>query len=659
MTFTGIFNLKGQVLTYRDFWALTLGSFAGCVILSGACTSWICSRYTRSRPSLKEMRSSRRYKVVSGIISFLYLFTICILAILNGLYVFGGESILLFLGVLLVLQILFCLIGVFVRIPYLAEFLVSGFNWGIAGSVFFLIQLPAMFDYMSPDSVWLVAIAAGIPLGLKSAISYMKIAHSQIGTYKERLQISLRRLGFYTALLMGLASGIVLTYFMAGSCISVYDPDVDGSWIPFGGTVRWNSRMMRSLSPEPCPGPGPCHVYLTAGQDLTSEVFINVHLPHDSAEFLTINVNGGKLILNATEFETPLLDKHDRRLVYAAFISGLEAGSDNEFTLQTDKGPVGETVYEFKTAPADEIRFSVAGDSGTTSYADDIMTLMIATSPHVAVIGGDVAYDNGLISCACVWDKYISMWESKRIDGRFLVPWSFAAGNHDLGVNDNNQGAFDPQYKQCNPEETLRARPLFFAWFPFEVTTDNTPTPVCSRTTLRKHSVPGLVNIWVMDTAYAETTQSNIDFVNNNMDASGSLNFGVYHVPLYSSEKDEYSHGVYLQDAWVTPVFDKWGFSACFENHAHTYKRTKALFGGQIAQDQGRIGTIYLGDGKMGIHGQGVPGTDSVLPAKGIFEKTGTNYHFFNVRVTLPDRVMRIDAVDQTGAIFDGFQSPV
>ena len=603
--------------------------------------------------------SPTRYKIISGTVALLYLFSMCILAILNGLYVFGGESILLFLGVLLVLQILFCLLGIFIRIPFLAPFLVSAFNWGVAGSIFFLIQLPSMFDYMSPSLVWLVAIAAGIPLGMKSGVTFMKVIHAEIPTFREKLHLSLRQLTFYTAVLMGVASGIVLTYFMAGSCISVYDPDVDGSWVPFGGTVRWNSRMLRSFAPEPCPGPGPCHVYLTAGRDLTSEVFINVHLPQDSATFLTINVNNGQVIVNATEFDTPLLDKHDQRLVYAAFVSGLAPGSDHQFILETDGGPIGESVYQFRTAPSDEILFTVAGDSGTTGYADDIMTQMIAVSPHVAIVGGDVAYDNGFISCACVWDKYISMWESKKIDGRFMVPWSFAAGNHDLGVNDNNVDAFDQQYNHCNPEETQRARPLFFAWFPFEVTSDNKPTPVCSRTTLRKHSILNLANIWIMDTAYAETTQSNVDFVNNNVDASGALNFGVYHVPLYSSDKDEFSHGEYLQDAWVTPIFDKWSFSACFENHSHTYKRTKGLFGGQIAQNQGKIGTVYLGDGKMGISGQGVPASQDLMSADGIFEITGTNYHFFSVRVTMPDRNLNIDVIDETGKVFDGFQSPI
>jgi hypothetical protein len=672
MTFTGFLNLNGQHLTYRDFWALTLGIYAGLVIVTSPCSSWLIVKYGSSKPYWKETMSSTVYKAISVLLSFVYMFSMCILAIFNGLCVFGGESILMFLGLLIILQVLFCLVGVFVRLPYLAAFLVSALNWGVAGSIFFLIQIPSMFDYMSPGLVWLVAIAASIPLGLKSGVTYMDIRHSSVPTYQERIYMSFRQWGFYTAVLMCFTAGIVITFFMAGSCITVYAPDVEGSWIAFGGTVRWNSRMMRSFAPEPCPGPGPCHVYLTAGKDLTSEVFINVHLPEDSTTSLTIRVNNGEKIVKATRFDTPLLDRHDKRLVFSVFISGLKPGSENQFTLETDTGPLGGgykekggsskssletdgtdvmgTIYEFRTAPSHEIRISIAGDSGTSSYTDKIMAQMIATSPHIAVIGGDVAYDNGFISCACVWDKYISMWESKRIDGRFMVPWSFAAGNHDLGVNDNNVNAFEPQYKHCNGENIRHARPLLFAWFPFEVSTDNTPAPVCSRTTMRNHRIADLVNIWILDSAYAETTEANVDFVKANLKDAEALNLAVYHVPLYSSHKDEFSHGVYLQKAWVTPLFDRWGFSACFENHSHTYKRTRKLFGGQVSKDKG---TIYLGDGKMGTEGHGVALSDELMRPDSIFEKTGTNFHFFNVQVTLPKRAMTIDVIDESGKVFD------
>jgi hypothetical protein len=347
-----------------------------------------------------------------------------------------------------------------------------------------------MFDYMAHSLVWLVSIFAGTPLTIKAGLTFLKITQSDPSIpLKEKFYRSVRRLSFYGAMLGALTCGIVIAFILAGSCITVHGPNVDGTWIPLAGTLRWNSRMMRSFSPSPCPGPGPCHVYLTAGSDLTSEVFVNVHLPLDAgAQFLTVNLNNGGLVVNATEFSMPLLDSHDQRIVFSAYLGSLSAGTENSFTLSTDKSPVGESVFEFKLPSLSEATFVVAGNAGVTDNTDQIMAQMIARKPDLAIIGGDVAYDNGFISCACTWDSFLDMWEAKRVDGRLLVPLSFGAGNRDLAVNYNNKGAFDL------PEN--HAVWTVNVWFPNETVLDSSsvpePAPVCSRSTLRKHSFGSL-----------------------------------------------------------------------------------------------------------------------------------------------------------------------
>ena len=665
MTFNDIFSLSGEYLTYRDYWALTLGSYAGVVMISGSIVSVLCTKYGFSKTAAKPVVSNRKFKAIAGLISSLYVIAMFFLALLNGLFVFGGASGWLYLGLLLTLQTLITLVGVLVKIPYLSAFLVSTSNWCIAGSAFFLIQLPAMFDYIAPSLVWLVAIFSGLPLGFKAGVSYIKVTQSDSSlSWKEKIHGSVRRISFYAMMLGALTCGIVLTFFFAGTCITVYSPNVDAAWIPFAGTLRWNSRMMRSFAPAPCPGPGPCHVYLTAGSDLTSEVFINVHLPTSSlAQFLTINVNNGQAVVNATEFPTPLLDSHDQRLVFSAYVSGLAPGAIHSFALETDQGAIGETYYEFRTVPLDSASFVVAGDAGVSDYTDQIMTQMIATRPYMAVIGGDVAYDNGFLSCACTWDSFLGMWEAKRVDGRFLVPLSFAAGNHDLGVNDDNKGAFNPQQETCNPEKITTAKPLFFAWFPHETVQSSVvePRPVCSRTTLKMHTIGGLVNVWILDSAYAVSPQANVDYVDQAM-MPANHNVAVYHVPLYSSNPGDFPKGAYLRDAWLSPMVDKYGFAACFENHAHTYKRTKPMFGDSPVDPTvlgSPKGTVFLGDGKMGISGMAVPNAESVTtPSQNpVFEKTGIDYHFFLVETSVADPELKITVINNLGIIFDGFTS--
>jgi hypothetical protein len=45
MTFNDIFSLNGHFLTYRDFRALTLGSNAAVVILTGAVVSVVLTKF--------------------------------------------------------------------------------------------------------------------------------------------------------------------------------------------------------------------------------------------------------------------------------------------------------------------------------------------------------------------------------------------------------------------------------------------------------------------------------------------------------------------------------------------------------------------------------------------------------------------------------------
>ena len=263
----------------------------------------------------------------------------------------------------------------------------------------------------------------------------------------------------------------------------------------------------------------------------------------------------------------------------------------------------------------------------------------------------------GFIACACVWDQWLTSWESKRASGKYLVPLSFAAGNHDLGVNDNNFGAYLAQSgEECDPHSTVHAPPLFFSWFPFEVNSlTGEPLAVCQRTAVRKHSVGEFLNLWILDSAYTVSPEFNVDYVSRQVDPTKppAINMAFYHVPLYSSNKEDNPLGKYLIDAWVAPLFDMHNFRLCFEHHAHTYKRTKSLLANAVSPDPA-LGTVYLGDGKMGIAGQAVPDSSGVFDPSpsNFFQATGTQFHFFSTQVT-PDGQIQVTAIDNVGVTFD------
>ena len=295
----------------------------------------------------------------------------------------------------------------------------------------------------------------------------------------------------------------------------------------------------------------------------------------------------------------------------------------------------GGAEYSFTLPTAAGLRFVVGGDWGSTNDGLDLVKRMAELKPHVIFIGGDVVYDNAFHSCACAWDLFLSSWES-----RDLIPFSFAAGNHDLGVNDNNAGAYDMQKNLCNVDNVLTSPPLFFSWFP------HAHAEICQRSPLKKHSIPDLGTVWMLDSGYITSPAANAVFVTDNM--SNATNMAIYHVPLYGSTNEDFAHGDYLRDAWVSPVFDHWAFSACFENHVHAYKRTYPLI--QSAPSDG--GTVYFGDGKLGVSGRGCPDEAEIISNNSLFAKTGTQIHFFHVQLC-PDAQYSVQAISANGEVFD------
>jgi hypothetical protein len=433
----------------------------------------------------------------------------------------------------------------------------------------------------------------------------------------------------------------------------VFGTRASGTWIHFSPTAQWSSRWIRTASIDACPANGnePCHVYLTAGADLTSEVFVNVHLPLGmTGSSLIVIANGAQV--TAEEYTVPMLDPHMQRRFFVAHLTGLRDG-ENSFVLRLEGARVGESNYLFLTVPKDAsaARFAFAGDSGVTNTANEIMEKMIASRPHVAFIGGDVAYDNGLLSCSCVWDDFLTMWESRRVDGKYLVPLSFAVGNHDVGVTDNFP-AFDTISREnCDSTSRVHARPMFFDWFPHEVDDKGKVLPSCQRSTLRRHTVGDEVSIWILDTAYAESAEANVQYVESQMEKKkpAKTNIAIYHVPMYAANEEDLDDGPYLRSLWPSQIFDRYGFKACFENHAHAYKRTKPLVNNSVAT-QG--GTVYIGDGRMGVVGA-LARESMIQPDKdNVFAHTDVEHHFLMVSTNTTDK-LNVQAINDKGVVFD------
>lgn len=73
------------------------------------------------------------------------------------------------------------------------------------------------------------------------------------------------------------------------------------------------------------------------------------------------------------------------------------------------------------------------------------------------MIGGDVAYDNGMAYCYYSWDLFLKTFEEEFNEINRIIPFIFSPGNHDVGFNDN------ANYNITVSDEN---GPLYFTYFP-------------------------------------------------------------------------------------------------------------------------------------------------------------------------------------------------
>lgn len=126
------------------------------------------------------------------------------------------------------------------------------------------------------------------------------------------------------------------------------------------------------------------------------------------------------------------------------------------------------------------------------------------------------------------------------------------------------------------------------------------------------------------------------------------VKFVNYHVPLYSvceafdSNPERFLFGLFH---WV-PNFDKYKVMTVFENHVHSFKRTKPMVG-NAPQDRG---TVYVGDGAYGAIISEMCHPDVSL---GIFETFAKTNNFWLSEIR-SDRVEHW-AYNAHGKIIDNF----
>jgi len=253
--------------------------------------------------------------------------------------------------------------------------------------------------------------------------------------------------------------------------------------------------------------------------------------------------------------------------------------------------------------------------------------------PYFALIGGDVAYANSFPTCYRVWDKWLQMWETNMLTiAGHMIPFIMAIGNHEAG----GWGI---------PQEEVQ---FFFKYFAQQ--TNSNPDPN-QRSSFHSHNITANSAIMVLDTAHvAPVTGDQLNWLTQQLStkyAGFSNTMAVYHVPMYpgASSLDMSPRSATLKKYWA-PVFDTYNLNTAFENHDHTYARSKLLKGDK----ENANGTLYAGAGTWGVTPRAIhPDNEKYLA------KWASTQFVYRVDLDEANKQMDFTAIDPSGSVIDQF----
>lgn len=284
---------------------------------------------------------------------------------------------------------------------------------------------------------------------------------------------------------------------------------------------------------------------------------------------------------NQTDWQTvaaqqrPYHPESDLR-VFRAEITGLTPGSEYQFRV----GP-GSTAHRFRTMPAkatSAFQFISGGDCGANEHVVANNILAAKQDPMFALIGGDLAYDNGHDVKANL--AFLRNYTRHMVDsqGR-MIPMVPCIGNHEV------KGGYGA---------TRADGPLFFSLH----------DGLFAERSFATLDFGDYLSLVLLDTGHvAPIDGEQTDWLDKSLAQRVERPhlLVVNHVPSYPSFRMPESGGgkagtgELSRTHWV-PLFEKHNIDLVLEHHDHAFKRTHLLKDGRI--DAG--GILYLGDGSWG-----------------------------------------------------------
>lgn len=315
-------------------------------------------------------------------------------------------------------------------------------------------------------------------------------------------------------------------------------------------------------------------------------------------------------------------------------LQDLEPDTEYEF-YPGDSPPTGwNRPARFRTMPVElerPLRFVTGGDMlHTRAMANAMNAQAAALDPDFAVIGGDLAYADGVD--AAKWVDWLHSWmRFSPAEGNRHLPLVVAIGNHEVIGQYHGRAPEDAPYFYglfALPEGKSYYALDFRDYLSFIVLDTDHTQPII-----------GDQSEWLQRAMEKRKEQQFI--------------FPVYHYPAYGSALSKSPPGKLpydtpraesIREHWI-PTFERYGVSIVFENDHHTYKRTYPILRNKRDDDRG---IIYLGDGCWGVHTRDVPEPGVAW----YLAHAESRKHLYHVTLH-PEGRIDVEAVDAEGEIFD------
>jgi len=288
---------------------------------------------------------------------------------------------------------------------------------------------------------------------------------------------------------------------------------------------------------------------------------------------------------------------------YQCWVDLINLNPDTTYYAMAFMNDINGKELKFRTGPLDnEFTFISGGDLSWNNYSIPILKYLSQKEPLFAIVGGDISYDNGDPFCYRVWDLWFKNWDLyMKTPNNYSIPILTAIGNHEAG------GFMQDRYYN-----TFSIR-----IFPHQ--TNLTLIDPNLRNTYHQHILSNNAAIIVLDSWAHSNPKDQKDWLNNILSKMNQIRnkFAVYHASIYPwrvIQDNQIEKPIIdsMKINWL-PLFDQYQMTAVFENHIHAYKKTFPLRNGT----RNIPGTLYLGDGQMGVGGTSAPFSGNPLIQEG------------------------------------------